>query len=163
MRLLPRITFLSIGEIGCCVLGRGGAVGAGRELPAHPRVPSLPVPRRYNNRGSPWRHGMRMHGGGVNGGIWIVMRPAVASPQKPDCRGGVFATRRFPRPLAPPCAHTIGPPPPPSSTPAHPPSHAALFNPILPRFHPQLPPARRKPRFALRIGVYLYPRVVVGP
>ena len=27
-------------------------------------------------------------------GIWIAM----PSPQTPDCRGGVFATRRFPRP-----------------------------------------------------------------
>ena len=40
---------------------------------------------------------------------------------------------------------------------------AASFNPILLRCHPRLPPARRKPRFALRVGVYLYPRVVVGP
>ncbi|MFC2508714.1 MAG: hypothetical protein ACFNYD_08045, partial [Bacteroides sp.] len=32
------------------------------------------------------------HGGG-NGDIGIAM----ISPQTPDCRGGVFATRRFPR------------------------------------------------------------------
>ena len=36
------------------------------------------------------------------GGIWIAMRIAMASPQTPDCRGGVFATRRFPRPPSPP-------------------------------------------------------------
>ena len=30
----------------CCGLGRGGAVGAAQELPAHPRVPALPVPYR---------------------------------------------------------------------------------------------------------------------
>ena len=34
--LPPRIAFLSIGEICYRILGRGGAVGAGRELPAHP-------------------------------------------------------------------------------------------------------------------------------
>ena len=41
-----RIPFLSINEICYLVLGRGGAVGAGRELPAHPRVPALTVPNR---------------------------------------------------------------------------------------------------------------------
>ena len=43
---MPRITSLSIVEICYCDLGRDGAVGAGRELPAHPRVPALTVPRR---------------------------------------------------------------------------------------------------------------------
>ena len=32
--LPKRITVLSIGELGYCILGRGGAVGAGRKLPA---------------------------------------------------------------------------------------------------------------------------------
>ncbi len=41
MRELQIIPFPSIDEIGYCVLGRGGAVGAGRELPAHLRVPAL--------------------------------------------------------------------------------------------------------------------------
>ncbi len=40
------IAFLSIGEICCCVLGRGDAVGADRKLPAHPRVLALTMPRR---------------------------------------------------------------------------------------------------------------------
>ena len=31
--------YISIGEICHCVLDRGEAVGTGRELPAHPRVP----------------------------------------------------------------------------------------------------------------------------
>ena len=35
---LQRIPFLPINEICYLVLGRGGVVGAGRELPAHPRV-----------------------------------------------------------------------------------------------------------------------------
>ena len=35
--LHQRITCRSIVEIGYCILGRGDAVGAGRELPAHPR------------------------------------------------------------------------------------------------------------------------------
>ena len=39
--LQKRITCRSIFEIGHCALGRGGAVGAGRELPAHPRMPAL--------------------------------------------------------------------------------------------------------------------------
>ena len=33
---------------------------------------------------------------GANDGRW--QSPATISPQTPDCRGGVFATRRFPRP-----------------------------------------------------------------
>ncbi len=45
--VLPqRIAFLPIVEIGYCALGRGDAVEAGRELPAHPRMPSLPAPYR---------------------------------------------------------------------------------------------------------------------
>ena len=44
MRKLQIITFLPIFEIGHCALGSGGAVGAGRELPAHPRVPALTMP-----------------------------------------------------------------------------------------------------------------------
>ena len=43
MRKLQIITFLPIFEIGHCALGSGGAVGAGRELPAHPRVPALTI------------------------------------------------------------------------------------------------------------------------
>ena len=35
---IPCRTFV---EIGHCALGRGGAVGAGRELPAHPRISAL--------------------------------------------------------------------------------------------------------------------------
>lgn len=65
------------------------------------------------------------------------------------------ATQWHPSPSHSPAALAIPPPIP--SLPA------ALFNRILPRFHPQLPPARRETRFALRVGVYLYPRVVVGP
>ena len=26
--------------------------------------------------------------------LWLAMRPAMISPQKPDCRGGVFAVPR---------------------------------------------------------------------
>ena len=39
--LQKKITCRSIFEIGYCILGRGDAVGAGRELPAHPRVLAL--------------------------------------------------------------------------------------------------------------------------
>ena len=52
------ITFLSIFEICYRALGRGDAVGAGRKLPAHSRVPSLtnaacsPSPCCYKKRGS---------------------------------------------------------------------------------------------------------------
>ena len=36
------------------------------------------------------------------GGIWIAMRIAMASPQTPDCRGGVFAVfAKIPPPTAP--------------------------------------------------------------
>ena len=31
-------------------------------------------------------------------------------PANADCRGGVFATRRFPRPSTPPCPYTLPPP-----------------------------------------------------
>ena len=41
------ITFLLIDEICYCVFGRDGAVGAGRKLPAPPRVPALTVPHVY--------------------------------------------------------------------------------------------------------------------
>ena len=36
--------------------------------------------------------------GGINGRPLGAIRSAMKSPQTPDCRGGVFATRRFPRP-----------------------------------------------------------------
>ena len=39
--LQKKITCRSIFEIGYCILGRGDAVGAGRELPVHPRVLAL--------------------------------------------------------------------------------------------------------------------------
>ena len=52
--VLPqRIAFLPIVEIGYCALGRRDAVEAGRELPAHPRMPSLPAPSAH--QGSAWR------------------------------------------------------------------------------------------------------------
>ena len=38
IKMRQRTPFLPIGEICCSALGRGGAVGASRELPAHPRV-----------------------------------------------------------------------------------------------------------------------------
>ena len=44
-----------------------------------------------------WRHAAAMG----------AMRRAMPSPPTPDCRGGVFATRRFPRPPGRPCARTI--------------------------------------------------------
>ena len=43
--------FYSFGEICNCALGRGGAVGAGRKLPAHSRV--LSQPRARPSTGSP--------------------------------------------------------------------------------------------------------------
>ena len=52
--------------------------------------------------------------GGPNGRSLGAMRPAMISSQTPDCRGGVFATRRFPRPpdspyakIPPPVLFTI--------------------------------------------------------
>ena len=66
MRKLQIITFLPIFEIGYCALGRGGAVGAARELPAHPRVPSLTnVACRF-----------------AIDVAWIAMRHAMPSPQR---------------------------------------------------------------------------------
>ena len=44
-----------------------------------------------------WRHAAAMG----------AMRRAMPSPPTPDCRGGVFATQRFPRPPGRPCARTI--------------------------------------------------------
>ena len=61
------------------------------------------MPRRYIKSRSP-RVAWYAHGGG-NGRIWI----ATPSPQMPDCRGGVFATRRFPRPSYSPYAPTMPP------------------------------------------------------
>ena len=63
--LSRRIPFLSIIEIGYYTLGRGGAVGADRELPAHPRLPALTVQLGYKNREPPWVAGMRMEGRGL--------------------------------------------------------------------------------------------------
>ena len=102
--LSRRIPVLSIIEIGYYTLGRGGAVGADRELPAHPRLPALTVQLGYKNREPPWVAGMRMVGR-----QWRhVDRDATRNgiPANAYCRGGVFATRRFPRPLSP-CSATV--------------------------------------------------------
>ena len=69
--------------------------------------------------------------GGPNGRSLGAMRPAMISPQTPDCRGGVFATRRFhPRPvrgvLNCDAARHVA-----TNAPAHP---------ILPYAHTMLPP-----------------------
>ena len=44
------------------------------------------------------------------GGIWIAMRIAMASPQTPDCRGGVFAVfAKIPPPVLPRVLHGYKP------------------------------------------------------
>ena len=42
--------------------------------------------------------------------LWLAMRPAMISPQKPDCRGGVFAVfAKIPPPTAPPAMRASPP------------------------------------------------------
>ena len=77
-----------------------GAVpsAASARPPTNLRVPALPVPRRYSNRGYPWV-AWSAHGGG--NGIWIAM----LSPPMPTVGAGSSRfSRRFPRPPShPPC------------------------------------------------------------
>jgi len=90
--LQPQITFPSIVEICYRLLGRGGAVGAGRELPAHPRVSALTecrVPRRAMSS---------MGGRGLN-----------VRPTMPTVGAGSSQREDFPARLA---AHTCVPCPP---------------------------------------------------
>ena len=68
-----------------------------------------------------WRHAAAMG----------AMRCAMPSPPTPDCRGGVFATRRFPRPPGRPCARTI-----PTSRPHRSPQWAQWVH-LRPRGHQQ--------------------------
>ena len=73
--------FYQLARLANCALGRGGAVGVGRKLPAYSRVPSLTIrgdllgaPRRCKNRPSPcvaW--GAHMEA--VGGGIFALRRP----------------------------------------------------------------------------------------
>ncbi len=62
------------------------SVGAGRKPPAH--VPSLP-PCPLITRNGEW---------GDHGAACCVVFYRANLPANADCRGGVFATRRFPRP-----------------------------------------------------------------
>ncbi len=95
--LPQRVTFLPVGEIGHCALGRGGAERSECPPTYEPTSARPPAPRRYNNRGVPWV-AWYAHGDGATGGHLdrndILAMPTVGA-------GSSRFSRRFPRPLSP--------------------------------------------------------------